>query len=130
MTPEPASLPLPYLHLVSALPPPTDALTPIPASTLSSIYARHLALHPTSSDSHNVLLTRTHLHTIPRSERDNHLAVMLDGEEKKLTVGPNGLGFAGYFFVKPGDERILEKWGVTRAWRGVGYAPEERRAVE
>lgn len=45
-------------------------------------------------------------------------------------MGPNGLGFAGMFFVKPGDEGILEGWGVGEVLKGVGYASEEEEVGE
>jgi len=132
---EPTPLPLPYLHLTTPLlqrqTQPTPLLTP---STLHALYLTSLSHHPSSSSSHNLLLTLDHIHTIPRSERDVHLTLSLEEgerEERNLTMGPNGLGFAGMFFVKPGDERILEGWGVGRMLKavGVGREEEERRKV-
>ena len=51
---------------------------------------------------------------------------MLTLGDNEFTLGPNGLGFAGKFFVEPGQEKILEAAGVGKALRGVvGFGREE-----
>lgn len=85
----------------------------------------HLSLLPPSIDSHNVLLTTSGLHVIPRSERDtpiplpSALKASAGGEngEGRVEAGvwklsTNALGFAGWFFVEPEKERVLQEFGV------------------
>lgn len=117
----PTVLPLPYLNITSRLGP-LPSLTP---SSLFSLYQAHLSLHPVSS-SHNVVLSDSgFLHTIPRSSRETNLPPppSLASEEfaEPLRFGPNGLGFAGYSFLKPGDEAYLQEYGVGRALMEVGF---------
>ncbi|CDZ96958.1 HIT-like domain [Phaffia rhodozyma] len=45
--------------------------------------------------------------------------------EDKLKFSINGLGFVGYFFMKPGCDRLLKEFGLDNVLKRVGYERKE-----
>lgn len=45
--------------------------------------------------------------------------------EGEVRLGPNGLGFGGWFFMNPLEEQALEKYSVGRALSAAGAPNSE-----
>ncbi|KIM45312.1 hypothetical protein M413DRAFT_337714 [Hebeloma cylindrosporum] len=76
---------------------------------------RHDPEYPIGKPSYNVIITREHIHIIPR-RRENYV---LSENGEKLSV--NALGFAGMLLVKSEQElEIVKRESIGKILRGVG----------
>ncbi|BGP44134.1 hypothetical protein JCM10449v2_008198 [Rhodotorula kratochvilovae] len=135
----PSRLPLPwvnfYLPLPSASPSPASlhrtyrALLSARDALLASLPSSALPPAGPKRDSHNVFLTSTHMHLVPRTDRlvrVPRVESRAEGEGEEFGISLNGLIYLGYWYAATEAEwRDMRTLGLAETLRRAAYANEE-----